>query len=209
MIELYSAPRTRALRVAWLLEELAQPYTLHQVEFKPTSSQFFIQDTPTGKIPTLVDGDVVMAESGAILQYILQQYPDNPFQPQTSDAAYADFLQWFHFSESTAFAPMGVVVWLTLYRQDAAAHPELVNDARQRALASLQPIEQRLQHSDYLAGSSFSAADIMMGFTLLAATLLELTQETPAIQDYLSRLTARPAFARAAEKVGGYELPAP
>ena len=71
---LYFAPRTRAIRVRWLLEELELPYRLERVTFKPTTDRFFIQDTPTGKIPTLVDGDVVMAESGAIVEYSLERY---------------------------------------------------------------------------------------------------------------------------------------
>ena len=72
MIKLYFAPRTRAVRVAWLLEELELPYELERAEFAPPARNFFTQPTPLGKFPTLVDGDLVMCESGAIVENILE-----------------------------------------------------------------------------------------------------------------------------------------
>ena len=74
MIKLYYAPRTRSVRIAWLLEELGLPYALERVEFQPPARDFFVQKTPLGKLPTIEDGDVVMGESGAIVEYILERY---------------------------------------------------------------------------------------------------------------------------------------
>jgi len=197
-LKLYFAPRTRAVRVRWLLEELGLEYELERVAFKPTSGQFFIQDTPTGKIPTLVDGAVVMAESGAIVEYLLERYGEGRLAPDAASVDRAAFLQWLHFAESTAFPPIGNYVWLTVYRTDAAEHPELVRDARQRVHDTLRQVETALAGRAWLVGEAFSAADVMMGFTLQAADLLGLLpEELVGVKGYLARLQARPALARA------------
>ena len=129
MIKLYFAPRTRSVRVLWLLEELGLPYELERVDFLPPAKKFFAQATPLGKLPTIEDGDMVMSESGAIVEYIL---------------------------------------------------------------------ERELAGRAYLVGDTFSAADIMMGFTLVAARLLGVLDDRyPAVSAYLARLEARPAFQKA------------
>ncbi len=81
MLKLYYAPRTRAARILWLLEELGLPHELERVEFLPTSDTFFQQNTPTGKLPTLEDGDVLLCESGAIVEYILERYGEGRLAP--------------------------------------------------------------------------------------------------------------------------------
>lgn len=195
MIKLYAAPRTRAFRILWLLEELGLSYELEMVVFKPTSDRFFIQDTPTGKIPTLEDGDVVICESGAIVQYILERYGAYKLEPSKSDPDRALYLQWFHYAESSAFGPLGNIVWLTQYREDYMEQTDLIADAGKRAGTALSFIETRFGDGDYLVGNELTAADIMMGFTLLAAnTLGVLDDNFPTLQAYLGRLTARPAF---------------
>ncbi len=195
MMTLYAAPRTRAFRVLWLLEELKLPVKLKMVEFKPTSDQFFIQDTPTGKIPTLQDGETIICESGAIVQYILDRYPNHDLEPLKSDANRGLYLQWFHYAESSAFGPLGNIVWLTQYRTDYMAQTDLIADAGLRARTALTFIESRFGENQYLIGDKLTAADIMMGFTLLAAsTLGVLSGDYPKLSVYLERLNARPAF---------------
>lgn len=201
MLKLYAAPRTRAVRIVWLLEELALPYELEVVPFQPTSSTFFIQKTPTGKIPTLEDGDVLMCESGAMIEYILERYGDGRLAPPVGRPERGQYLQWLHYAESTAFSPLGVVIWLTVYRQDATDHPDLVTDAKDRAGKAFAFVDRELKGRTYLVGDEFSAADIMMGFTLFAAQTLGILADYPDLQAYLRRITARPAFAKTLEKL--------
>jgi glutathione S-transferase len=197
-MKLWYAPRTRAVRVRWLLEELDVPYELERVAFRPTTGRFFIQDTPTGKIPTLADGEVVMAESGAIVEYILERHGEGRLAPPPGSDDRARFLQWLHFAESTAFPPIGTYVWLTVYRADAADHPGLVTDARSRIQGTLQQVELVLARAPYLLGEEFTAADIMMGFTVMAARMLGvLGDDFPALNAYVERLERRPALQRA------------
>lgn len=195
MIKLYFAPRTRSLRILWLLEELGLPYELERVDFVPPAKNFFVQRTPLGKLPAIEDGDVVMCESGAIVEYILERYGDGRLAPAVGSPERAAFLQWVHFAESTAFPPLGIVVWLTLYRDDAEQHGSIVQDARARAAMGLEFLQRELGQRTYLLGEEFSAADIMVGFTLVAARLLGVLDERyPALHAYVARLEARPAF---------------
>jgi glutathione S-transferase len=199
MIKLYFAPRTRALRIVWLLEELGLPYQLERVDFVPTARRFFAQRTPLGKLPVIEDGDVTMCESGAIVEYLLERHGGGRLAPAVGTPERAAFLQWLHFAESTAFPPLGIVVWLTVYREDAAQHAAIVEDARGRAASGLEFLERELDDGAYLLGDEFSAADVMMGFTLVAARLLGVLDDRfPALQRYLARLEARPAFQKAA-----------
>jgi glutathione S-transferase len=195
MIKLYYAPRTRAVRVVWLLEELGLPYALERVEFQPPARKFFVQRSPLGKIPTLEDGDVTMCESGAIVEYVLERYGNGRLAPPIGSPRRAAYLQWLHFAESTAFPPLGIVVWLVLYRGNVPEEAALVADARERAAAGFEFLERELGTNTYLLGDEFSAADIMMGFTLVAAQQLGVLDERfPGLARYLSRLLERPAL---------------
>jgi glutathione S-transferase len=198
MIKLYYAPRTRAVRILWLLEELGLPYELERVDFKPPAQRFFVQQTPLGKLPTIEDGEVAMCESGAIVEYILERYGKGRLAPPVGARQRAAFLQWVHFAESTAFPPLGIVVWLTLYRNDAERHAAVIEDARGRAAMGLDFLARELGEKPYLLGDDFSAADVMMGFTLIAARLLGVLDERfPTLQRYVARLEERPALRKA------------
>jgi glutathione S-transferase len=183
------------VRILWLLEELGLPYELERVDFVPPAKNFFVQRTPLGKLPVIEDGDVVMCESGAIVEHLLERYGDGRLAPPVGSPERAAFLQWVHFAESTAFPPLGIVVWLTLYRDDAEQHGSIVHDARARAAMGLEFLQRELGQRTYLLGEEFSAADIMIGFTLVAARLLGVLDDRyPALQAYVARLEARPAF---------------
>ena len=197
MIKLWFAPRTRSVRIAWLLEELEVPYELVHVEFVPTKDTFFAQATPTGKLPTIEDDGVTLSESGAILEYVLERYGDGRLAPAVGSRDRGEFLQWLHFAEGTAYPPVGIVVWMTLYRDDAGKHPELLADARERAARGLTVVERALADREYLVGNAFSAADVMMGFTVAAAaTVGVLDERHPALQRYFERLVQRPALTK-------------
>jgi glutathione S-transferase len=197
MFRLYYAPRTRSVRIRWLLEELGLPYELERVEFLPKET-VFAQATPLGKFPVLVDGEVVIGESGAIVEYILERSGDTRLAPPIGSPLRGPFLQWIHFAEATAFAPLGVIVWHALYRGDADRCEVAIEAARERGASALAVVERQLEHGDWLLGTMFSAADVMLGFTLAAAQLLGVLDERyPKTLAYFSRLSERPAFQRA------------
>ena len=201
-LKLWFAPRTRAVRIVWLLEELGLPYELERVTFEPTSDTFFQQATPTGKLPTLEDGDVVMCESGAITEYLVERHGQGRLAPAVGDVRRAAYLQWLHFAESTAFPPIGIVIWLTRYRSDGddACIAQVVADARERAASGFDHLEREFGPGPWLLGESFTAADVMLGFTLTAASLVGVLDPVrqPKTAAYLGRLQERPAYRQAA-----------
>jgi glutathione S-transferase len=196
MIKLYHAPRTRSMRIVWLLEELGIPYELNTVGFEPPSRPFS-QHTPTGKFPTLEDGEVLMFESGAIAEHLLERYGNGRLAPAAGTPARAAFLQWMHFAEG-AFVPFGNIAWHMLFKQDADRIPGAMEDYRGWARAALEVLERALTGKPYLLGDEFSAADIMMGYTVVCVRWFGmLGEEYPNLNAYMDRLEARPLFQKA------------
>lgn len=197
-IKLYYAPRTRAVRVRWLLEELGLAYTLERVAFVVPSGGFFAQHTPSGKVPVVEVDGVTIGESGAILEYLVDRYGEGRLAPAIGTAARGPYLQWLHFAEGTASVPLSTILWHSFYKGDADQVPTVMADARERAHATLMILERGLATGDYLPGPEFTAADIQLHFTVAAARALGVLDDRhPALQAYLSRLEARPAFQRA------------
>ncbi len=199
MITLYHSPRTRSARIYWLLEELDVPYEIKQVPFVPPlpPAKPFAQGSPSGKFPTIEDGDLVMFESGAILEYLIERYGRGRLAPAPGTPLRGPFLQWVHFAEATAFPPLGNIAWHT-FKGDAESVAGALSDYRGWAEAALAVVERALAGKDYLLGSEFSGADIMMGYTLKCATWFGILGDTyPNLLAYLSRLESRPAFRKA------------
>ena len=195
MIKLYHAPLSRSVRIFWLLEELGLPYELVSAELVPPTPKPFSQPTPFGKVPAIEDDGVSMFESGAILEYLLERYGEGRLAPTLDSPLRSAFLQWVHFAEATAFTGLGNIAWHTRFRDDAEKIPEAIDDYRTWATAALETLDQALAGQDYLLGSDFSAADIMVGYSVLVARGLQiLGDDQPRLVAYLARLTARPAF---------------
>jgi glutathione S-transferase len=157
----------------------------------------FVQATPNGKIPVVEDGDVVVFESGAIVEYLLERYGQGRLAPSVGSPLRAQFLQWMHYAEGTAAPPLSVILWHTFYRGDAGEFPGFMEAWRERAHDGLLLLESALDGKDHLLGE-FSAADVMVGFTMGAARVLGvLDDRLPNLTAYLARLEARPAYQRA------------
>ena len=198
-MKLYHSPRTRSMRIVWLLEELGIPYELEVVRFTPPipPARPFAQRTPFGKVPALEDGDVTMFESGAIVEYVLERYDKGRLAPPPGSPLRAQYLQWIHFAEATAFPPLGNIAWHR-FRQNADTIPSAMEDYRTWAAAVFDFLERTLAGKDYLLGRDFSGADVMLGYTLLCAKWFGLlTEEHPNVARYLARLESRPAFQKA------------
>ncbi|HEV7733241.1 MAG TPA: glutathione S-transferase family protein [Candidatus Binatia bacterium] len=199
MLTLWFAPRTRSIRVRWLLEELGVPYALRRVEFN-RPARTFAQDTPLGKLPVIEDDGTTICESGAIVEYILERYGEGRLAPAVGSTRRGEYLQWLHFAEATAFAPLGVLIWHMLYAGDADSIPQVMESARERGRDALEFIERSIGERTWLLGDDFTAADVMMGFTLRAAVLLGVLDDRfPRLQGYVGRLAGRPAYQTASE----------
>ena len=197
MLKLYHAQLTRSVRIVWLLEELGIPYELATVAFRPPRHSFE-QDTPTGKFPALEDGGLVMFESGAILEYVIEKYGNGRLAPAIGSPERGPYLQWVHFAEATAFPPIGDIARHTMFLPEAERIPQVATDGRARAKNALDVLERALAGKDYLVGEELSGADIMMGYFLMAARMLGLIgADYPNVSAYWDRLAARPALQKA------------
>jgi glutathione S-transferase len=197
MIKLYHAPLTRSLRILWLLEELGLPYELANVTFLPPTVPYS-QDTPSGKLPCIQDGDLTLFESGAILEYIIDRYGNGRLAPPPGTPERGTFLQWVHFSEATAFPALAQIAYHTLFKPEAERVPAVAEDGRRNAALTLQKLERALAGKDYILGRELSGADIMLGYTLLVSQMLGvLTDAYPNTMAYYGRLNARPALQKA------------
>lgn len=194
MLTLYHSPMARSARIYWLLEELGVPYDLRRVDFVQPERPFS-QSTPTGKVPTLTDGDVTIFESGAILEYVLERYGDGRLAPPVGSPLRGPFLQWVHFAESTAFMGIATIAWHRMRRKDADQMPAAMADYEAWATAALDVVERALAEGPYLLGAEFSAADVMLGYTVQIAQWFGLVGDgRPRTAAWLERLAARPAF---------------
>ena len=198
MITLYHVPFSRSLRVRWLLEELGLEYRLETRSFAQLKSPEHLKLHPLGKVPALADGDVVLFESGAILQHVLERYGEGRLEPKPGTKERALFWQWFHYAEASVAPPLGWIVRHTVLLPEAERIPAVAAGARAQALAALAPVERALAGQSWLL-PEFSAADVMMGYSVKLASLLRLLDgTTPNLAAYLARCEERPAYQRAA-----------
>ena len=197
MLKIYHFRGTRSVRVIWLCEELNLPYEVESIDFSPAfrSSNEWRAKSPTGKVPVLEDNGVTMFESGAMVQYILESYGPGDLLPPPGTKESALHHQWSWFAEATFARPLGDIVHHTSMKPPAERIPEVVVDARQRAGLCMDAVDACVADREYLLGSQFFAADVMMGYTLLLASNTGvLTDEHTSAQDYYRRLQSRRGF---------------
>ena len=198
-MKLYYAQYSRAVRVAWLLEELELLYevekfsigerTLREPEYKEIH--------PLGRVPVLIDNEIKIYESGAIVEYILLKYSDGKFKLDITDENFHHYLQWFHYAEGMIMPPLNTIVVETIILTPERRNDINVSRATKLLNQILGVIEQRLEEASYLAGK-FSAADIMTGHATIMARHHGIAMEDkPKCLDYIERLMERPALRKA------------
>jgi glutathione S-transferase len=197
VITLHHVPLSRSLRVRWLLEELGLPYELVTRSFADLKRPEHLALHPLGKVPVLQDGDLVIYESGAILQHLLERYGAGRLEPKPGTPERALFWQWFHFSEATLTPPLGLIVRHSVLLPEAERIPAVADFARQGASDAFAVVERALAGRAWLL-SEFSAADVMLGYSVKLARLLRVVGDaTPNLCAYLVRCEERPACRRA------------
>ena len=190
-------PMTRSNRPRWMLEELGAPYELVRLDPKKGDNKTpeYLAINPTGKVPSLVDGDVTMFESAAIVAYLGDKFGERRLAPSFGSPDRAAYYQWLFFGMTTLEQPV------SLYAKHSSTLPpekrvaEVADDAKAGVERALAPLDKTLAARDWLLGP-FSAADIVVGATVLWASGLKLLEGHPALLAYAKRLKERPAFQR-------------
>lgn len=203
MLTVHHLGRSQSERVVWLCEELEISYALKCYKRDPVTilaPPELKALHPIGAAPVITDGDLVLAESGAITEYIIAKHGNGRLALTANDADFAPYLFWFHFANGNLQANMGRNMVLRRLSLDSD-NPKLL--AMQGRLdRALDLVEARLGEAGYFAGSAFTAADIMMVFSLttMRSFLPFDLASYPNILMYLQRIGARPAYQRAMAK---------
>ena len=223
MIVVHHLNNSRSQRILWLLEELGLPYDIQRYQRDAKTMLAppeLLKVHPLGKSPVITDGDITVAESGAIVEYLLDTYGESSgLRPPRGSDAYRRFTYWLHFAEGSAMPPL--LLKLVFMRIKTTPMPFFVkpiaraiadkvlgsfvdpNLARQTAF-----MEAELAKSPWFVGGQLSAADIQMSFPVEATKQRGGLDEhkTPRLLDWLARAHARPAYQRALERGGKYDF---
>lgn len=195
MITIHHLNNSRSQRIIWLLEELKLPYEIVQHQRDPVSQlapQSLKDVHPLAKAPVLIDGDITLVESGAMMEYLLDQQDCDFLRPKKSDVNYYDYLQWLHFAEGSLSLP--VITSLLLGFEKRSGDQAIDGYIAKELALNLGFIDAQLTAHPFFAGNSFSAADIMMTFLLESTAKQALLAPYPSIVKYLSKIQQRPAY---------------
>jgi glutathione S-transferase len=199
MLKLHFAPNSRAGRIVWLLEELELPYELNRMEFHPKDlkSDEHRARHPLGRVPVLEDGDVMLYESGAIVEYILERHKNGGLKPAVDAPEFPAYLQWFHYCEGMVMPPINTIIVNTLLLPPERRDETALGQARRLLTKALAPVDETLAGKEYLIGD-FSAADIMLGHACFMSNRVGgVSDEMTNLKAYVDRIAARPAFQKA------------
>lgn len=202
MLTLYHCADARSLRVLWALEELDVQYDLKVLPYPPRlKAPEFLQINAVGTVPYIVDGDVSMNESTAILQYVAVKYGEGKLAVAPNDPAFAAWLNWIAFGEAALTVPLAAALRFSFLEPEDKRQPALADGFRTTFFQKLGTVETALASSKFVCADRFTAADISVAYNLhLAARMRLLERMSPRIQSYFAELQARPAYQRAKEK---------
>ena len=189
---LYYMPRTRSIRVLWMLEEIGKPYELTQIAGAERRSAEHLRRHPLGRVPALELGDgTIMFESAAICLQLADINPDAGLIPSPGSSERALIYQWVVFAVAELDAPL-----FRSIQEFSEGAPE--SPARDRFTAAADAIATALDGRDWLLGPNLSVADVMCASVLQGANARELLRTWPQLEAYVQRSESRPAYARAA-----------
>lgn len=197
MITLYHAPNSRSVRVYATLEELSLQYEVKHLKFpEDVRSDAYRKINPLARVPALADGETSLFESGAIIQYLLARYGDGRLEPAVNSADFPVYLQWFHCAEATFLPPVSDLIQHTMVLPEDERVPGVIPWSQKRIRDNLDVLETAVSGGEFLAGGAFSAADIMMAYTLHLVKLVQLfdPDDHPKIGAWLDRIESRPAW---------------
>jgi glutathione S-transferase len=203
MLTVHHLGKSQSERIVWLCEELGIPYELRVYDRHPVTrlaQPDYKALHPIGAAPVITDGDVVLAESAAIIDYIVAKYGKGRLVLAADHPDFAQFVYWFHFANGSLQPAMGRN--MILGRLNLAADNPLLLAMQARLKLALDLVEARLGKADYFAGSELTTADIMIVFSLTTMRLFlpfDLAPY-PAILAYLQRIGRRDAYQRAMRK---------
>jgi glutathione S-transferase len=221
MITVHHLNNSRSQRVLWLLEELGLSYDIKRYDRDPETMlapPALRQVHPLGKSPVITDGDLTLAESGAIVEYLVDRYGNGRLIPAADTPERLRYTYWLHYAEGSAMPPL--LLKLIFDRIEQSPMPFFAKPIARGIVSQVKDsfinpqitqhldfMEAELGKSTWFAGEDFTAADIQISFPLeAAAARAGLNASRPKLMAFLDRIHARPAYQKALERGGKYEL---
>ncbi len=204
MLKVHHLNNSRSQRILWLLEEIGTPYEIVKYErgtpvpFAPPELK---QVHPLGKSPVITDGSKTIAESGAIVEYLIDAYGKGHFKPKTGTDDYWRYIEWMHYAEGSAMLPLLMALYTGMLGEAAAPLKPRVDSEIANNLAYMQA---GLGAKSFFVGSELTGADIQLLFVLEAAGAR--LDPYPALVKYRTAMQDRPAYKRGIDKGGPYAL---
>jgi len=205
MITLYGYPNTRSTRAAWALEEADADYDYVKIDLLKGEgrSPQYLKINPSGKVPALRDGDLLLTESAAIVTYIGELYPETLLCPKPGTPERALYFQWCFFATTELEQPLWTIAKHTFALPESWRVPQVIETARKEFAMALLVLETGLADKPYILGENFTAADILLSLTLSWAKKAEVLLPSDGIAAYMERTLTRPALARARAREAG------
>src|SRR3981081_1815361 len=210
MLTLHHLNDSRSQRILWLLEELGVPYEMKRYQRDAATRLAPPELTavhPLGKSPIITDGDVKIAESGAIVDYVIRRYGQGngkpAMMPAPGSADYEAYNEWLHYSEGSAMLPLMLNLYVSRLKEAGAPlHPRIDSELANH----LGHVDGALEGREFFIGPSLTCADIQMSFVGEMAKVFDKLSPYPNLAGWLTRMRARPAFQRSSEKAGAYRF---
>lgn len=202
MYHVYGMPRTRATRVVWALEEIGADYCYHLVDLRKGEGQSsdFLKLNPFGKVPLLRDGELLLTESAAICTYLADQNPQTDLVPTTGTAERGQYDAWCYFVLTELEQPLWTIhKHLFVYPKEKRIKP-MLDVAAWEFQRAVDVLVKKLGNRNYLVDDNVTMADILLTHTLIWARVYKLNFDHPQLENYLKRISERPALARAKER---------
>ena len=199
MITLHHCVAARSFRALWVLEELGLPYELKVLPFPPrVLAPAYLEVNPLGTVPAFFDGALRMTESAAICQYLAARHSPRGMDVALDEPEFGRYLNFLHFGEATLTFPQTLVLRYTRFEPPERRQPQVAEDYARWFLARLRTLEPLLSAQPCLCAQRFTAADVSVGYALLVAQYLGLTERfKPAVREYWERLQQREGYCRA------------
>ena len=197
MIKLHYLNRSRAKRIFWLLEEIGQPYetVVYQRDAKTSLAPPELKGVhPLGKSPVIEIDGLVLAESGAITEYLIDRFAADRLAPARGKVEYAQYVQWIHFAESSAMLPLLLRMFIL---RDGCQTNHLLDYAQAECAQVLNHLNQSLAGKRYLVADRLTGADIMMSFIIDVLLMSDSLHNYPNLVDYAQQLQTHEAYLKA------------
>ena len=206
MLTLHHLNDSRSQRVLWLLEELAVPYDIKRYQRNPETRLAppeLKTVHPLGKSPVITDGDIRLAESGAIVDYVIRRYGKGEMMSAVGSADYEPYNEWLHYAEGSAMLPLLLNLYVSRLKEAGAPlHPRIDSEMANH----LGYVDGALRGREFFVGEALTGADIQMSFVGEMAKVFNKLGPYPNLSAWLSRMHARPAFQRSIGKGGAYRF---